>query len=89
MLLDASDELIQLKIAELERIIKEFKEQFESGTSDSDHFISLNEIEKLWGNLNSQTEHLYSDMIREFMCKVNEKDIVRKKKENIKEKESG
>lgn len=88
MRLSAPDELVQLKIIELERIIKQFKEQFESGTSDSDHFMSLNEIEKLWGDLNSQTELLYSDMIQELMSMVDEKDIVRKKKENIRKKES-
>lgn len=87
IILGVSDELIQSKVLELERVIKEFKEQFEAGTSDSDHFISLNEIESLWGNLNRQTEYLYSDMIRELMSMVDERDIVRKKKENIKEKE--
>lgn len=50
--------------------------------------MSLNEIEKLWGDLNSQTELLYSDMIQELMSMVDEKDIVRKKKENIRKKES-
>lgn len=76
-----SFELIQLKLTELARIIKEFKEQFEAGTSDSDHFISLNEIEKLWGNLNNQSEYMYSDMIRKLMSMVDERDIVRKKRE--------
>lgn len=86
--MNTSDELVQLKVAELERIIKEFKQQFEAGTSDPDHFISLNEIEKLWGSLKGQTENLYSDMIQELMGMVDERDIVRKKKENTRKKES-
>lgn len=88
MLLDTSDELIQIKLTELERIIKEFKEKFESGTSKPDNFITLNEIEKLWGDLNSQTGNLYSDMVQQLMGMVDERDIVRKKKENTSKKES-
>lgn len=88
MLLNTSDELIQVKLTELERIIKEFKEKFESGTSNPDNFITLNEIEKLWGDLNSQTGILYSDMIQQLMGMVDERDIIRKKKENTSTKGS-
>lgn len=88
MLLNTSDELIQVKLTELERIIKEFKEKFESGTSNPDNFMTLNEIEKLWGDLNSQTGILYSDMIQQLMGMVDERDIIRKKKENTSTKGS-
>lgn len=88
MLLSTSDELIQVKLTELERIIKEFKEKFESGTSNPDSFMTLNEIEKLWSDLNSQTGILYSDMIQQLMGMVDERDIIRKKKENTSTKGS-
>lgn len=75
------------KIAEIERLINEFKEKFKSGTSDADHFITINEIEQLWGDLQLNTNNIYSDMVRELMSGVDETDLIRKKKENTNSKE--
>ena len=70
----------ELEIAELERLIQEFKEKFKSGTSDADNFLSITEIELLWGELQSKTNNIYSDMIRKLMSEVDESDLIRKKK---------
>ena len=75
------------RIAEIERLINDFKEKFETGTSDADHFITLHEIERLWGELQNSTNNIYSDMIRELMSKVDESQLIRKKKENTNTKE--
>ena len=75
------------RIAEIERLINDFKEKFETGTSDADHFITLHEIERLWGELQNSTNNIYSDMIRELMSKVDESQLIRKKKENTNSKE--
>ena len=75
------------RIAEIERLINDFKEKFETGTSDADNFITLHEIERLWGELQSSTNNIYSDMIRELMSKVDESQLIRKKKENTNSKE--
>jgi hypothetical protein len=70
------------RLSEIERLIKEFKEKFEAGTLDAENFITINEIERLWGELQSGTNTVYSDMIRELMSSVDEREIIRKKKGN-------
>ncbi len=78
---------ITAEIAEIERLIKEFKEKFAAGTSDEDCFITMSQIEMMWGELQSKTNNVYSDMIRKMMSEVKEGDIIRKKKENTAPKE--
>jgi hypothetical protein len=74
------------RLAEIERLIKEFKEKFKEGTSDADNFITMFEIERLWGELQNNTNNIYSDMVREMLNSVDERDLIRKKKENIEPK---
>ena len=69
-----------IKLAEIERLINEFKENFEAGTSDADNFITMHEIEHLWGDLQRNTQNIYSDMIQELMSTVDEQALIRKKK---------
>jgi len=68
------------KIAEIERLINEFKETFKAGTTDADNFITIHEIERLWGELQNNTNNIYSDMLRELMSNVDESQLIRKKK---------
>jgi len=82
-----SDRIALDKIAEIERLIKDFKEKFERGVSDESHFITLNEIERMWGELHGNTNIIYSDMLRELLSSTNERQIIRKKKENTKPEE--
>jgi translation initiation factor 1 (eIF-1/SUI1) len=79
----AENYTLDLEIAELERLIKEFKEKFTSGTSDVDDFITISQIEMMWGELRDKTNNIYSDMLSKMMSDVDESDIIRKKKENI------
>jgi hypothetical protein len=72
-----------VKLAEIERLIEEFKEKFEAGTSDAENFITMFEIEQLWSELQNNTNNIYSDMVRELMSTVDERDLIRKKKESI------
>lgn len=75
-------------IGELIRIVKEFEEKVTNGTSDPDQFIPLSKIEELWGKLIGDTNVLYSDMLTNIINNVDEKELVRKKKENTLPKES-
>ena len=75
-------DMISLRIAEIERLLREFKEKFQEGTSDADQFITMTEIEHLWGDLNSNTQNIYSDVIRELLSTVDERKLIRKKKES-------
>jgi len=74
---------ISQRVLEIERLLTEFKEKFEAGTSDVDNFITMNEIERLWGELRENTDNVYSKTVQELMSNVNEAELIRKKKENI------
>jgi len=76
-----------IRIAEIEQMIREFKEKLRHGTSDSENFITIHEIERLWGELLSNTQNIYLDMVRDVLSTVNERDLIRKKKENTSSKE--
>ena len=69
-------------IGELTRIVKDFEEKIQNGTEDPDRFLSLTEIEELWGKLIGDTNVLYSDMLQRLIQNVDEKELIRRKKEN-------
>lgn len=77
----SNQELSNLEIARIERLIQEFKEKFASGTTDADNFLTISQIELLWSELQNGTNHIYSDMIRKMMSEVNESELIRKKKD--------
>jgi len=70
-------------IVEIEGLIREFKEKFRAGTIDADNFMTITEIELLWSELQNKTNNIYSDMIRKLMSEVDERDLIRKKKDSI------
>ena len=70
------------RILEIEKIIKDFEQQFQAGVSDPDHFITMSEIERLWTEMQDKTNNIYSDMVRELMNKVDERELIKRKKEN-------
>jgi hypothetical protein len=80
-------EAANAEVAEIERLIKNFKERFIDGTSDADSFMTITDIELLWGELQDKTNNIYSDMIRKLMSEVDESDLIRKKKWNTATKE--
>ena len=69
-------------VLEITRLIKEFQEVFKVKTSQTEKFLTINELEILWSELRNNTEVLYSYMIRQLMSTIDERDMVRKKKEN-------
>ena len=70
------------ELAEIERLIKDFKEKFEARTADADNFLNISEIELMWGELQHQTKNIYSDMVKKMMSEVDESDLIRKKNDN-------
>jgi len=73
---------LDIEIAEIERIVKEFKEKFADGTSDADSFMNISDIETLWSDLQHKTNNIYSDMIHKLISEVDESSLIRKKKES-------
>ena len=74
-------------IGELARIVKEFEEKIQNGTEDPDRFLTLTEIEELWGKLIGDTNVLYSDMLQSLIRNIDERGLVRQKKENSRPEE--
>jgi len=86
--MDSSDDGSRdARIEEIERLMQVFKEKFKEGTSSADSFLTISEIEQLWGELQDRTNNIYSDMVRELMSNVDESDLIRRKKENTGGKE--
>lgn len=74
-------------IRELSRIVKEFEEKIQNGTEDPNRFLTLTEIEELWGKLIGNTNVLYSDMLQSLIQNIDERGLIRQKKENSKPRE--
>ena len=79
--------LSNTQLAEIERLIDEFKGKFKARTSNADDFITIHEIERMWGELQQNTLKIYSDMLCNLMGSIDEGDLIRKKKENTHKKE--
>lgn len=73
-------------IAELSRVVKEFEEKIQNGTESPDRFLTLSELEELWGKLIGDTSILYSDLVRKLINNIDEKEIIKSKKANSKTK---
>ena len=71
---------------ELLRIVEEFRQRIIAGTSETDHFLSISEIERLWTELRGSTSLLYSDMLSGLLSVTNESELIRKKKTKYLEK---
>ena len=67
--------------------LKEFEEKIQNGTEDPNRFLTLTEIEELWGRLIGDTNVLYSDMLQSLIQNIDERELVRQKKENSRPEE--
>ncbi len=65
---------------QVKRLMEEFERKFTEKTSNPDSFASLHEIEKMWGELRANTDKIYSDMVQDMLGKIDESELVRKKK---------
>lgn len=71
-----------ITVSELSRIIKDFEEKIKNGTEDPERFLTLAEIEELWGKLIGDTNVLYSNMLQDLIHSTDEREVIRKKKTN-------
>ena len=72
------EQLAALGITEL---LEEFGKRVRDGTASADAFITLDEIEGYWLQLRRNTERIYSDMLGEIIAAIDEKELIRKKKD--------
>ena len=74
-------------LGELTRIVKEFEEKIQNSAENPDRFLTLSEVEELWGKLIGETNVIYSDMLHDLIQNISEKELIRRKKENSEPKE--
>ena len=78
---ERNQDMLNLEIAEIEHLVRNFKEKFVAETANADEFLTISELELMWGELQNRTNNIYSDMIRKLMSEVDEGDLIRKKKD--------
>jgi len=78
---DSSEEKIYIN--KLIHLIEEFTERLKEGTQDPEHFLTISEIERLWGEVKGKTNDLYSKIVENTLSQINETVLVNKKKQNI------
>ena len=84
---DEQGNVFDIQKAEIDRLIEDFKQKFKNRTTDPDNFITIHEIERMWGELLGNTQNVYSNMIRELINNQEEKELIRLKKGNTPRKE--
>ena len=59
---EATQDKMNIEIAEIERLIQEFKEKFVAGTANADDFMNISQVELLWGELQSRTNDIFNQL---------------------------
>jgi len=82
-----TEEVTAVRMAEIERLVNEFRETLEKGFADDQNTMGINEIEELWSKLRMGTDEVYSDMLGDYLASVDERMAIRQKKTNFGKKE--
>ena len=77
------EEIEQVVTAEISKVVKQFVEIMNNGTNDADNFITIDEIEKHWGDLKTSTDKIYTGMVSQILSTIDEREIVKKKDSSI------
>jgi hypothetical protein len=71
---------LELEIAEITRLIEEYRAKIAGGTSSADEFMSITDMEKALGALKAGTNNIYTEIQSKLINQVDESELVRKKK---------
>ncbi len=71
-------------MSDLNYVNAQFRQKVREGTSNPDNFMKLHEIERLWKELRTSTEKIYSDQVMSLLDEIDESPLICKKKENTK-----
>jgi hypothetical protein len=80
IMLRNTEEIAAVRMAEIERLVNEFREIMERGFADVQNTMSINEIEELWSKLRTGTDAVYSEMLSDYLASIDEREIIRQKK---------
>ena len=82
-----TEKLTAVRMAEIERLVSEFREMLENGFADAQSGMGINEIEELWTKLRTGTDRVYADMLSDYFASADEREIIRQKKTNFEAEE--
>lgn len=72
-------------VREFEDALEQFLDGFTS-KDDPNKIISISELENNWEKMNDETRRIFQKVMSKAISSLNEKDIVKSKKENTKER---
>ena len=62
--------------------VNKFLDEFDSKTKDANNFITMDSLEELFKELDSETRKTYLNMISDSISSIDEKDLIKLKKAN-------
>ena len=71
----------------LSQMIDSYMEELDRETSSPNGFPTIDQIEKTWGNLNSETSRLYAELTEKAISQINERKLIQSKKESMQRRE--
>ena len=78
---------LELEIAEIARLIEEYRAKIADGTSSTEEFMSITDMERALGTLRDGTNNIYTDVQSKLVNQVDQSELVRKKKRTTVSKE--
>ena len=69
-------------IQDIRESVNEFLDEFATNTKDTNNFLTIDQLETMFSKLDSKTRKIYLDMISDSLSNINEKDIIKLKKDN-------
>ena len=78
----SSKEISTEAVQDIRDAINHFLDSLDAKTRDSNDFLTMDQLEILFSELDSKTRKIYLDMVSDSLSNINEKDIIRSKKEN-------
>ena len=62
--------------------VRNYSKSFIESSSENNGVPTINQIEKMWSKLDSETRNILVNMISGFISSVNESELIASKKEN-------
>ena len=78
------EKIIRENTEKIAQMVKTYVDEMDT-LSDTDEF-TIDNIEKLWGEMDDCAKEVYREINREIIVQINEKEIIRSKKGSMKKK---
>lgn len=78
----SSKELSAEVFQDLQESVNVFLDEFAKKTRDLSSFLTMDQLETMFSELDSKTRKIYLDMVSDSLTSIDETDIIRSKKAN-------